>query len=289
MRVWAGVLVVSACFAGCTGLNPSYQTQLEDEVGIDDDVEPMAEPGGSTGSNPTTGAGGGSGEDDEPGTTGGDAGASTGEGHAESSGDDGSSTGEPDETGAVDVEPPHLVYLAYEGVFLTAGLDDARANVSQFTSGEFAEFQTPEMMEDVVAELEVAWEGINVEFRLERPMDGEYTMVVISPTNPFGGALGVAPGDCENLNPNSVAFVFTNSGYTPESIAGVASRELGFTYGLEQVEHPNDFMRNMPGVGSGFFDDCSSLIAGSVCEHTDGCGPSQQNSFFELQERLGAI
>lgn len=287
MRVWGGVLVVSALVGGCTALNPSYQTQLEGESagGSAGDVDVPSQPGTTTADDPPPVEGSTGGEDAESDTTGGEQDGSTGDEEDEAS----SSTGAWDEpTTGVDGAPPHLVFLNYEGVELAMGLDDAHGNASQINSGNHAPFQSPEMMDAIVAGLEEAWSGINVEFVLERPDGPNYTMLVITPTNSFGGALGIAYGDCENQNPNSVAFVFTNNGYTVDSIVGVASRELGFAYGLEVIEHPEDFMRNMAGVGSGFFEQCNPLLPASICNHGDTCGGGQQSSFFELQERLGA-
>ena len=288
MRVWGAVLWVSALVGGCTALNPSYQTQLEAEAGGGSEGEGPADPGTSTGNDdlpPIEGSSGGEDEDPDT-TTGGEEDASTGEGEDETF--EGSSTGEEDaQSSGQDEAPPNLVYLNYTGVVLTMGADNAPMNVSQSFSGEFVPFQAPGMMNDVVNELEAIWAEVNVEFVLERPPMGEdYTMVVISPTNPLGMAQGAAPADCEDLNPNSVAFVFTNNAYTADSIAGVTSRELGFSYGLEQIDHPEDLMRDMPGLGSAFFDGCSPLV-GSVCGHTDVCGNGLQNSLLELQERLG--
>lgn len=290
MRVWGGVLVVSALVGGCTALNPSYQTQNEGESagGSGGGAPGEAETSAGADVAPIDSSSGGG--DDDTDTSSGGYGGSTGEEDDGTQGDgDGSSTGEEDEqTTGEGRSTPHLVYLNYTGVELSFGLDDARMNVSQSFDGEFIAFESPEMMNDVVAELDGIWGEINVEFVLERPpMGTDYTMVVISPTNPLGSAQGAAPADCENLNPNSVAFVFTNNGYMPDSIAGVASRELGFAYGLELVDHPEDLMRDMFGLGSAFFDACSPLT-GSMCGHTDVCGDAgMQNSLRELQERLG--
>ena len=69
-------------------------------------------------------------------------------------------------------------------------------------------------------------------------------MVVVTPTNPIGGSVGIATLDCSNLNPNNIAFVFAGGGQSlsPDAIPAVVAREFAFTIGLGQVDGPGDVM-----------------------------------------------
>lgn len=207
-------------------------------------------------------------------------------------------TGDPTETGSSSeetgqIDPPdgsNVAFLNFGGVTLTQGADNASQNTSGVgLAGELAPFQSPEDIPEIVASVEAAWAGINLVFVTERPASGEYTMVVITPTNTFSaGVQGVGPLDCNDTNPSSVAGVFTDNPAGSEFIAAVISRELGFTYGLETIDSDDDFMNGNLIVGTEFVDSChdTSNLPGA-CAHV-GCADGEQNSYGELVSRLAA-
>jgi hypothetical protein len=66
-------------------------------------------------------------------------------------------------------------------------------------------------------------------------------MVVISPTT--GPHHGVAPQDCNNSNPNDIAFVYKIGGSTADTISRFAAHELGHSFGLAHVLESSDIMQ----------------------------------------------
>ena len=93
----------------------------------------------------------------------------------------------------------------------------------------------------VMDELEEAFSPYDVEFTTERPSSGQYTMLVVASNSEFSG-LGVAPLDCGNTHPNSIAFVYRADEFAPQTIANAAVHELGHSFGLAHVEHSHDYM-----------------------------------------------
>ncbi len=212
------------------------------------------------------------------------------------------STGEPELDGSTGVEgssssgerdvppplPPHVVYVNGSGPTMAAGTDDATTDTWFLGGGALDPFQTPELLPTVVEGLEEAFAGLNVAFVLERPMDGDYTMAIVTPTNLIGGfALGVGQLDCGNENPNSVVAAFSDGAYTAESVATVLARELGYGYGLDRVNNDADFMRASPGFGGEFTDDCVEVEMGGMCTF-ETCPSGQVNTFAELEALLGS-
>ncbi len=287
MRVGA-VLVGFGLLVGCTGLNPAYE-------GAQSGVQASVGGEGSTGDRPVPPGGGAEGtttlDEDEDG--------STESGEPDPLDDDGATTGEmgstgessgPDESssGGMDGDPAHVIYLNFDGAELAPGPDDAPAGTSTTLPGVSAPFQSPGQIPAIVGMVEDAWTGLDVQFVTDEPDEGPYTMVVITPSNPLGaGVLGISDLDCANANVNSVAAAFTDSPVGPDIIATVISRELGFSHGLEIVESETDFMRSTPGPGDEFVDNCAVLGAPpAICPHV-GCPDGMQNTYAELEERLG--
>ena len=187
-------------------------------------------------------------------------------------------------------EGTNLIFLNFGGATMTAGDDNAPMNINSIgLVGELEPFQNPADVPAIVSAVEAAWTGINVVFVSERPMEGDYTMVVITPTNTVvKGALGLGRLDCDNANPNSVAAVFTDVSMDPERIAVVISRELGYAYGLERTGDDADFMNGNQVLGTEFIDGCRPLsTVPGTCPHI-GCAEGEQDSLGELVARLAA-
>ena len=158
---------------------------------------------------------------------------------------------------------------------------------SSSIEGDLSPYQFPEDVPEIVASVEAAWSGINAVFVTERPADGDYTMLVITPTNPFtAGVQGIAPLDCTNANPNSIAAAFTDTVADAVTVAAVISRELGYTYGLENIDADSDFMNSTFMIGTEFDDACNTVaMEPQACAHV-GCAAGEQNSYAELVSRL---
>ncbi|MEM6296267.1 MAG: hypothetical protein AAGA54_33660 [Myxococcota bacterium] len=280
-----------ACLLGaCTGLNPAYYesvTQEGDAASEDEAEVSTASDGATTGSSQgdvTATSGSDSTPPEDDGSTGDpELDGSTGE---EPDSESSSSSSEEDD--APPPPPPHVVYVNGEGPTMFVGDDDAINNTWFLGGGSLLPFQTPEQLPAVVEGLEEAFAGLNVVFVLERPMNGDYTMAIVTPTNLMGGfSLGVGLLDCGNENPNSVVAAFTDDAYTPDSIATVLARELGYGYGLDRVSNDADFMRaSSSGFGEEFTDGCVGLADVAVCAY-ETCAGGQVNTFGELELALG--
>lgn len=251
---------------------------------------------GGTGPSASGSASGSSGTTDNPSAS------SQGSSSATSAGPESSATGEStdgdttgesgsEETGQI--QPPdgsNVIYLNFGGVTLSAGADNAPANTTAVgIDGELSPYQFPDDVPGIVATVEAAWSGINVVFVTERPADGDFTMLVITPTNPLGaGVAGIAPLDCGYTNPNSIGAAFTNTVADAATVASVISRELGYTYGLENTDADTDFMNGNFMFGTEFVDACIDTVAQpSACIH-EGCAGGQVNTYGELLSRLAA-
>lgn len=130
----------------------------------------------------------------------------------------------------------------------------------------------------------------------ERPTTGDYTMAVVSPTNPAGaGVLGIAPLDCHDGMPNNIVFAFhgAGDGFSGAGAAGTISHEAGHSYGLEHVDDPTDVMNPSNSGGDPTFrDNCTALVDPAVvcgAAHELHCdGGTTQNSHKELLEIFGS-
>lgn len=129
------------------------------------------------------------------------------------------------------------------------------------------------------------WAPFDVGITDERPLSGDYAMVVVTPTNPLGGGvLGVAGEDCGDANPRSVglAFAGSNDALSAEITAIAISHSAGRGYGLENVEG-EAIMGGFAIEGAQFVDECLTLLATPLCPgHVEHCPEGQQNSFEEL-------
>lgn len=184
---------------------------------------------------------------------------------------------------------PRVIFLNFDGPTLVGGPDDSRTNTATIAfagGGEFAPYGEPEAIPEITAFLRNAWSQTNVVFTTERPGGGDYTMVVISPTNPYEPEHhGVAVVGCEDSLRNSVVAAFSqgpDGPRTPEVVASSISRELGFSFGLDPVEDPNDFMAAGVVPGRAFVDSCRPVGENQICDETDLCPAGSRNSLAQL-------
>lgn len=200
--------------------------------------------------------------------------------------------------GEVGHADPGTVYVEFDGVTLTQGpVDDSTANVTAI-----AELATtlepfggdPAERASVLQSVRADFAPFDVRVVDERPSTGDYVMVVVTPTNPFGdGVTGVAVDDCgDAAGQRDVVFAFFRSGQAPANDVGTTiAQEVAHSIGLEHVDDAADVMYPIAaGFDPYFNDDCLALSSASGCpaQHEVFCEqPDHQNAFAELMARFG--
>jgi len=198
-----------------------------------------------------------------------------------------------------------VVYLNFEGVTLTSNnqvQDDATLNrtwiiqdvVSQGNTLTIAPFNPnslgqlnratsrQQIIDHTISELVDYHLPYNFEFTLTRPSSGAYHMVV------FGGTCesvigqpcaGIAPGDCGDMVPSNIVFVFPQ-GLRTLDLAPTAAQELAHALGLSHTQDNTDIMfpfiqQSIPdGYGAG---------AIPAMDQAQACGGA---SFQDSHERM---
>jgi hypothetical protein len=257
--------VLAALLLSSGACHPTLSERFDDDVVDDDMVDDE--------------------QTDTSATVGGDDGASS-----ETSSTDSGGTTHSNETDCV------VVYVNFDGAVLTAGTrDDARANITQVPNLgiELAPYDGNAMSE-ILARLELLFEDFDVCITSERPEDGDYTMAIVTPTDPFGGVIhGVASEiDCGNQNPNNIVFGFFGANDLGSVFAaGSLAKSLGHSFGLEEHVQDEEDLMHQSGFGTtalAFKDTCIELpFDEPSCRH-DTCGvANQQSSWQRLRDVLG--
>ncbi len=282
-------MLIATALAACTA-EPTSLGDPDSEDGThgssgNTDADPTATSGASM-DGPGSGSQSGTGSSDAGASTGGSM-ATTTDPSATTSGDgsEGSSeTGEPGDAATV-------LFVNFDGPTLTAGIDDATIDQSSvagsFSGMPLEPFGDGPKRDDVMTRLDEIWAPFDVAITDTRPASGDYAMIVVTPTNPFGGGvLGIASQDCGDANPTSVGMVFSgiDDPYSAGLIATVISHEAGRGYGLENVDAPGDVMAQFAEDVASFIDQCRPLIGAPTCgaEHEAFCPAGQQNGYAEL-------
>jgi hypothetical protein len=197
------------------------------------------------------------------------------------------------------VDPPtgaSVLYVNFEGAMLTeGGMDDATADVTQIEG--FDGFYTPFAASEgqlglILDDLDEILSPFDVLVTDDRPAQGDYTMIVVSPTQPVPNVTSVAPIDCDDANPRSVGFVLLPPASASQFVAALIAREFAGTLGLERVTATDDIMSQLgPNDVAYFEDQCHPLaVFPSQCpgQHANHCPTDAQNSAAELEALLGA-
>lgn len=183
-----------------------------------------------------------------------------------------------------------VVFLALDGVTVSNGASNARANTSfivpaggavaipPFDEAPFgADRQTA--IAELVGHVRADFASYDVEVVTERPVGGAYTMAVVggSPALLGMGAriAGVAPVDVGNPNRRDVAFVFSAELSTLKQVANCISHELGHTFGLRHLAPQDDLMHPTLQPGPGRWQ--KAALYGSSAEQDE---PAILNSLF---------
>lgn len=202
---------------------------------------------------------------------------------------------------AAEIEPKAIkhgvLFVNFDGVTTMMGSDFSQADSSNIFGQTFEPHGGNDAAKTAILDaVKVDLGAYDVEIVDERPAMGDYTMAIVSPTNPAGGSvLGIAPLDCNDGQPNNIVFAFhgANDGFSPAGAAGTISHEAGHSYGLDHVDDPQDIMNPANSGGDPTFRDlCDPLVeAMPLCAmvHNQFCPDgSGQNSHQELLEIFGS-
>jgi hypothetical protein len=188
------------------------------------------------------------------------------------------------------------IFLNFDGATLTAGGNDSRENRTSLILSQTLEYPAMDWknyggrekgMAAVVQELEILFLQYSVEFVTERPLAGDYTMVMVGGRGDGAkkggaGTVGIAPLDCKNTEQNDLALVFGNkiSGSNAKSVAYVIAHEMGHTFGLEHVSDQNGIM--YPALN----DETCCWVNSELAEGST-CGRAKQDDTAVLKDNVG--
>jgi hypothetical protein len=262
------IVALPGCVADPTSLGDPPATETSADPGTthgDDDP-------GATGQVVTEGDGNTStASGDEPGTTTTDGSTST---------EGGNTTGDP-------LDAAMVIFVNFDGAVLTlAEVDDATLDQSVLDVGmPLAPYGVGPKRDEVMAFMAEYWAPFDVGVTSTRPATGDYTMIVVTPTNPFPSAGGIAPLDCDNANLRTVGLVFgsIDDAMGAVDVAAIITHVVADGMGLEHTEgggftHPFSF------EDYNFVDACVPIFGEPFCvaQHAPFCPPGQQNAFAEL-------
>ncbi|MCR9166466.1 MAG: hypothetical protein ACE37F_36665 [Nannocystaceae bacterium] len=266
---------------GCASEPPPDQAQSSSSSGLE-----------------STSTGGGT-ETTAVGSSEGSGSSSTGE-----AGTEGSSTAsldtEGDSTGGeVPTECVMTVFVNFAGATLVGGLEpNAEENRTQLSEmiGEVAAYDGEVDPKEAMAVVAAHFVDLPVCVTDTRPEAAPYTMVMVTPTNPFPAA-SIAAADCGDARDADIAFVFTDedADATARSLANFISSTVGTSVGLDLHDADDGDLMCVssgcsypPDVDRTFVDACVPLSTLSVCdaEHAVHCPAGEQNAFAELSALL---
>lgn len=200
-------------------------------------------------------------------------------------------------TPAAAAEPGVLV-IGLDGGQVSPGPDDAVGRTTPITEmvGAFAPYGSdPERREALLQAVRADWVDYDVAIVSAPPAQGDYAMVMVGPSNPFGPQVtGIATLDCgDAFSTRSLAFAFyaADDGVPATVAATTISQEAAHGLGLEHVDGPGDIMLPVQAVGdASFTDECLPLGGTPECpdQHAAECSSGAlQNAHAELLRRFG--
>lgn len=175
-----------------------------------------------------------------------------------------------------------VVFLALDGVTVSSGASNARANTSFIVPAgatvaipPFDEAPFGADRQSAIAELlghvRADFAAFDVEVVTERPAGGAYTMAVVGGSPALLGlgarVAGIAPVDVGNPNRRDVAFVFSAELATLKQVANCISHELGHTFGLRHLAPQDDLMHPTLQPGQGRWQ--KAALYGSAAEQDE--------------------
>lgn len=193
---------------------------------------------------------------------------------------------------------PGVLVIELDGGEVTLGPDDAAQRTTPIAElvGTFAPYgDDPERREALLQAVRADWAPYDVAVTSSPPAQGDFTMVMVGPSNPFGPAVtGLATLDCDDaLSTRSLAFAFysDDDGVPAHVAATTISQEAAHGLGLEHVDGPGDIMLPVQAQGDASFTDGCLPVSGPVecgSQHLTECGSAElQNAHAELLRRFG--
>lgn len=194
---------------------------------------------------------------------------------------------------------PATLFINFDGALLHDDREDARDNGTLIGwEGAFAAYGDGPKKTAVMQAVRQDWLPFNASITDSRPSAGDYTMVMVGPTNFTEGSLGIALLDCANgWTSNNIVFAFhhADDGFTAAATATTISQEIAHSYGLEHVDDDADLMYPYNNGGDpAFTNACHPVVEapgiGILCteQHRDSCGSGdQQNGHAELMRFVG--
>ena len=199
-----------------------------------------------------------------------------------------------------------IIYLNFEGPTLEQWDEPDSSAENRVQSSSMAREYEPYTGGDnaeIMSIMQGHFSPFNVCIVDERPDDLDYTMVVISDTDPGMGLQALTVQDCGNTNRNNIVAVFAlDWAVSPLAIANVATANVGATFGLDfHQTDPDDLACYEPPDPLGqelcgdytnqrtFIDSCLNLSGTNICfeQHAAVCGGGEQNAFQELEALFG--
>ena len=188
--------------------------------------------------------------------------------------------------------------IELDGGDVILGPDDAAQRSTPIAQmvGAFAPYGSdPERREALLQAVRADWSAYDVAVTSTPPAQGDFTMVMVGPSNPFGAAItGIATLDCDDAaGARSLAFAFysADDGVPANVAATTISQEAAHGLGLEHVDGPGDIMLPVQAEGDSSFTDGCLPISGPVecgAQHLVECGSVElQNAHAELLRRFG--
>ncbi len=194
---------------------------------------------------------------------------------------------------------PATLFLNFDGAVLNDNAEDARNNGTLIGwKGTFDAYGDGPKQTAIMQAVRQDWLPFNATITDTRPTTGDYTMVMVGPTNFTDGSLGIALLDCANSwTSNNIVFAFhhADDGFTAAATATTVSQEIAHSYGLEHVDDDADLMYPYNNGGDpGFTNTCHPVVEaagiGILCteQHEGSCGyADQQNGHAELMRFVG--
>ncbi len=194
---------------------------------------------------------------------------------------------------------PATLFLNFEGANLQGDAEDSRTDSTLIGyAGPFEGYGSGTKRAAVLQAVWQDWTPFAAEITDTRPDEGDYTMVMVGPTNFTEGSLGIALLDCGNAwTSNNVVFAFHHAedDFTAAATATTISQEIAHSFGLEHVDDDADIMYPYNTGGDPSFTDVCHPVReaagiGILCteQHEASCGsPEHQNGYAELMRSMG--
>ncbi len=191
------------------------------------------------------------------------------------------------------------LFLNFDGAQLRDDTEDSRTNSTLIGyAGPFERYGTGTKRAAVLQAVWQDWKPFAADITDTRPESGDYTMVMVGPTNFTEGSLGIALLDCGNKwTPNNIVYAFhsADDGFTAAATATTISQEIAHSFGLEHVDDDADVMYPYNTGGDPSFTHACHPVReaagiGILCteQHEASCGrPDRQNGYTELMRFMG--